>query len=213
MIWKKNHNFGKCGARIMRNGRNKSVLEGSKMKVVKDLKDKFTHYLIFRKNKQKNYLPGKINFEQAKSIGIVYSANEDTDKEALKDFINELNKEAKEVTSIEFSKSNNKRPTEMLQTKNKLHFSKKDLNLLKIPRKTAIHNFVNRQYDVLIELSDPSNLPLHYISAASKAKLKIGPYNPHYSQLFDLMINEPNNSNIQSIIEIVKKYTRNIHKN
>ena len=68
------------------------------------------------------------------------------------------------------------------------YFNRKDLNWYKLPKSDYINTFINKEYDILIDLSTSNDLILQYIIGLSKAKFKVGRQRRGFEKYFDLMI-------------------------
>ncbi|MFW5831863.1 MAG: DUF6913 domain-containing protein [Prolixibacteraceae bacterium] len=66
--------------------------------------------------------------------------------------------------------------------------TKKDLNWMGLPVSVSVENFIETEFDLLLNVSLQQNLILDYITAMSRAKFKIG-WSPVNENYFDLNIN------------------------
>jgi hypothetical protein len=69
------------------------------------------------------------------------------------------------------------------------YFSKKNLNWYGKPDFAQLNDFVNKDFDVLIDFSRNNTPALRYILTASKAKLIVGA-NGYAQELYDVFIND-----------------------
>ena len=75
-------------------------------------------------------------------------------------------------------------------------FSKKQLNWYGKPQFCQLNDFLNKEFDILIDFSRQSLSSLNYILHTSKAKLMIGA-NEYAKELYDIYIKvEPNVTNL-----------------
>ncbi|GEM_PF-2895761 len=63
-----------------------------------------------------------------------------------------------------------------------------DINWNYVPHKESIKNFVNKEFDILINLCTELCFPLVYVSAMSQSLFKIAAYDFRQAPFFDLMI-------------------------
>ena len=66
--------------------------------------------------------------------------------------------------------------------------TQKDLNWLGLPVSVNVEDFIKTEFDLLLNVSLQQNLVLHYITALSRARFKIG-WSPEERNYFDLNIN------------------------
>ncbi|TSA49937.1 MAG: hypothetical protein D4R43_03060 [Sphingobacteriales bacterium] len=69
-----------------------------------------------------------------------------------------------------------------------------------------VDEFIDRKFDILINVSIKENLPLEYIAALSQASYRVGLYDPNKLYCNDLMIDLKGNKTLQKYIDQVKHY-------
>ena len=116
-------------------------------------------------------------------------------------FLSDQNNKVVALCFVDFKKV----PDYYLLRKGFNFFSRKDLNLYFLPQTSFINDFIEKPFDILIDLSTNYNFPLHYICSLSKAKYKIGRQQPLYTN-FDLMIDISKENNVEALIENIKYY-------
>ena len=84
-------------------------------------------------------------------------------------------------------------------------FSRGDLNFFFLPKNHTILDFIEKPFDMLIDLSIDGNFPLYYISSLSKAKFKIGKLFQNRN-CFDVMLDTTKNNSVEYLIEHIKHY-------
>ena len=90
-------------------------------------------------------------------------------------------------------------------------FYQKDLNWYYKPQNYIIDNFVQKEYDILINLCDSSIIPIKYLVASSMAHFKIGIYEEEY-EIYDLMISLKEDKSIDKLMIEIKRYLKLINK-
>ena len=92
-------------------------------------------------------------------------------------------------------------------------FNLKDLNWYYKPQNDYIKNFVKKEYDILINLSDSKCIPIKYLVASSVARFKVGRFEEGY-EIYDLMIKlAKKEDNMRKLISEIAKYLNVINKN
>lgn len=150
------------------------------------------------------------SFAKVKSIGIVFNATDKEEFELVKRYVRYLKECDKKVKAIGFFNSD--KVPELTYTKLEWDFfTLKDLSWNYIPNKNFIDNFINEEYDLLIDLNVHSDFPLHYISTLSKARFKIGQYQPNVD--FDLMIEMPQEKGLKFYLRSIDQYLQLLNTN
>jgi len=146
-----------------------------------------------------------INLNNAKSIGIIYNDNEQKSNEIIKEFVSFLSQKDIQVYVVEFINKKIKSEN-YIKKKGFNYFSLNDLNWFYKPKSIIVDEFINNDFDILIDLSLNNNcFPVQYINALSKAKFKIGKFyeTPNF---YDFMINIDSNNDLSFFIEQIKHY-------
>jgi len=87
----------------------------------------------------------------------------------------------------------------------------KDVNWRFQPKNAFFKEFIDIEYDILIDLSLAEYLPLLYCSALSKAGLKVGRYQEEHQLFYDLMIHVRPDETIDSFATQVIHYLSRIN--
>ncbi len=87
----------------------------------------------------------------------------------------------------------------------------KNVNWRFQPQNAFVKEFINIDYDILIDLSLAEYLPLLYCSALSKAGLKVGRYQEEHELFYDLMIHAGPDETIDSFVTQVIHYLSRIN--
>ncbi len=102
-----------------------------------------------------------------------------------------------EKVSLEFQKANKKvhllaftsdLTLKTLPNTNIQLITNEDVNWNFIPKREKIINFVNNEFDILINLCTEICFPLVYITALSKSLFKVGAYHKKNSAFYDFML-------------------------
>ena len=144
------------------------------------------------------------NLESARSVGIVCYATSNDDLDSAIKFAHFLN-EKQILTSITVFCPLKEIPQSFLLRKNVKVFTKKELNWYFRPKQPVIEEFINNDFDILIDLSLNEIFPLRWISTLSKAKFKVGSLG-YYGNPNDLTISLKNEKNEEYLISQIKHY-------
>jgi hypothetical protein len=148
---------------------------------------------------------GYIPYTKAKSIGIVYNATDDANREIVTQFAENIESKGKKVKLLGFI-NKPKMPVDLHSSNNHHFFHRKSLNWTGAPRKDTVISFIQEPFDLLLNLHAGILLPLAAISATSKAHFRIGPYNNKFIFCFDLMFETGNQFSLKEFIKQIEHY-------
>lgn len=169
------------------------------------LKLKIASFVLNRKSKKSVRKKQFINLDNAKNIGIISNNQNEKSNDVIKEFVNFLSQKNIQVYVVEFINKKIKNDN-YLKKKGFNFFSLKDINWYYKPKSIIVDEFINNDFDILIDLSLNNNcFPIQYINALSKAKFKVGKFyeSPNY---YDFMINIDTNNDLKFFIEQIKHY-------
>jgi hypothetical protein len=126
------------------------------------------------------------NINEAKTVGIIYNATNSVSFEIIRDFTRILIQKKIEVSVLGYVDSK-KLIDHYLYRKGFDFFTKNNLNWYNRPKSDTVDDFMNKPYDILINLSLEEYYPIQYVLALSPSAFKVGKYfeEPNY---MDLMI-------------------------
>jgi len=144
------------------------------------------------------------NFNRARQVGILFSTIDHGDYEYIKDFIAFLHGKNIQVSTIVFI--NSKKAPDFYHLNNSLHvISKHDLNWKFVPEGHHVTEFINKPFDILIDLTTEKLFPTYYISKLSRAGYKIGRLIDD-KHCYDLMIDTSLDNTVPYLIQQIKHY-------
>jgi len=152
------------------------------------------------------------NLQQASRIGILYYLEDDTVYAKVSEYVKKLQEAGKTVKALGFVED--KKLTGQLMPKLSFDFlypSGLSWNL----KPVSIHakDFIEEEYDILIDLSIENVFPLLYITATSNARFKVGLKSTQRSPWLDLMLEMDDTKGLDDLIEHVDHYISIINKN
>ncbi len=151
-----------------------------------------------------------IGIHDAKKIGVLYNATEMEDFEIVKTYVRKLLADKKEVVSLGYV-DKKELPATQFAKLGLDFFSRKNLNWYMVPNSPLVENFINEEFDILINLNIGLCFPLQYISAISKAKFRVGQYDMKNTGFYDFMIHTPKNETLKHFIEQTDYYLNKIN--
>lgn len=145
------------------------------------------------------------SLNEAKSFGIIFDSGNKEDFELVKKYVNYLKEMKKKVKVVGYFSA--KEIPEMTYSKLEYDFfTDKDLNLFRIPSNTFVNNFMEEEFDVLINLNIYNHFPLKYIGAMSKAKYKVGRYSEENKKYYDMLIECQDDKSFKYFLRQVDTY-------
>ncbi|HEY4800242.1 MAG TPA: hypothetical protein VII99_14270 [Bacteroidia bacterium] len=182
------------------------------MNLIDNIKNSIGNYFLSQEVKSLRRDKAFLNLEEARSIGIVFDATANEDFELVKKYIGYLRDMKKRVKAIGFF--NMKVSPPMAYSKLEYDFfNQKDLNWHNVPNNVYVKNFIDDDYDILIDLNLKDLLALKYISALSKSKFKVGMRSGSNHSIFDLMIDADASKGMKYFLRNIDAYLFIINKN
>ncbi len=145
------------------------------------------------------------NFENSKSIGILFDSTGEKDFEEVHGYVNKLQARNKEVRALGFI-------TDPLMAKHLMpmlsfdYIYPSDLRWYGKPKTTKYKDFCEQQFDILIDISVENRVPLLFAAAESVASFKIGRFSEDNKPFFDMMIEVKENEPLRKMIENFDHY-------
>ena len=144
-----------------------------------------------------------IPYQQALSIGILFSVEDKQKHEAIKDFIKQLQQDGKKVTVLEFLPKQ-KENYEFLFD----FITKKHLSFWGKVNSPDADKFMEMPFDYLYCIDNTSNPLIMHLLAKSKAKCRIGKFSKQDNAFFELMIEQ--NGSVKNLIDSMYKYSKQL---
>lgn len=178
----------------------------------KGIKDKASK-IYLNKEKEVKRTPMVLNYADAKSIGLLYLIKDADHFNYVKDYLKHLKEHVGIKERLVFSFVNDKKEVpEFVQKKLEYdYFTAKDINWHNKPSGVEVENFLRKDFDILIDLTTEPCVPLQYVLKNSRAKFKVGKFSEQNSDLYDLMLDTPDNT-IKALIEQVNHYLALINR-
>ena len=178
---------------------------------IEDIKHKIGQWVFQRELKQNKRIKSVCNLNDAKSIGILFEATTKEQIDQVKPLVDYFFGLKKNVKA--FGYVNSKKFEECHIPKLQYDFfNLKDLNWYYKPQNDYINNFIKKEHDILINLSDSKCIPIKYLVASSVARFKVGKHDDGY-EIYDLMINlNKKEDNMKKLISEIAKYLKVINR-
>ncbi len=144
------------------------------------------------------------NFDNSKTVGVIFNATEQATYDKARHFIQFLKKKDLKVVALGFVDS--KQVLDFFKSGTDFNFfSRKNLNWFGKPNNPNTQEFIENQFDILIDLSIVEDFPLQYIVGLSNACFKVGCVK-ETSNYYDFMIDLGENKNLEILIKQINNY-------
>lgn len=130
---------------------------------------------------------GNPDIYNAKSFGILYDASTEHEFKVVKEFFKDLRVYGIQANSLGFVNHTEKTFHPLARPESD-YFFKHHLNWYNKPAGVEVNNFIEKPFDLLVNVSLHDFYPLDFIAAASAAKCKIGRSEGRFAHIYDLAI-------------------------
>lgn len=181
------------------------------MELFENLRLKIGNALLHNKVSKTKRKTSYTSIDLVKNIGIVWDASRTDEFSFLSRFHQRMAENKAEVNILGYF-SGNSLPNQYTAIRYLSIIKKEELNFFYHPVSAETNTFVNKNFDVLIDLNFKKLLPLQYISSLSNARLKVGLFEPESGNTpFDLMMEVKNPVNIEDYLNNVIHYLEMIN--
>lgn len=172
--------------------------------MLNEVKENITRNLLIRKPVQRKVQTTP--FAQMKSIGVIYKHLEDQDQlKLINKFIKYLSEFKIEVHVLVYV-DKKELPVDLTSKLRLDYISHKELNWKAFPQTTSAENFINSEFDLLLDFSTTSSFPIEVIMRSSKSKLKMGLEELKYSDAFDINLSLGNDVKLRYLLQQMDHY-------
>ncbi len=147
----------------------------------------------------------KFNFTEIKSVGILFDSSDKEEFELVKKYVNYLKEMKKRVKAIGYF-SNKQIPALTYSKLEYDFFTDKELTWYLKPNDPFVKNFIEEEWDLLIDLNIHDRFPLKYIATVCKAKFKLGKYDKKEQEAYDMMIETAPDKSLKFFLRQVDTY-------
>ncbi len=148
---------------------------------------------------------GIVNLNDAKTIGILFEATDKEEFELVKKYVLYLKELKKKVKAVGYF-STGDTPDFTYSKLEYDFFSKKDLNWYSKPSDKFVSNFIEEEFDILMDLNVHEHFPIRYIAGTSKARFKVGRQKEGDDAIYDLMIEGTEGKGLKYFLRQVDTY-------
>jgi Family of unknown function (DUF6913) len=151
------------------------------------------------------------NISRIKTIGIVWDASKTEDFGSLSQFHQKMNERGIEVSILGYYPEK-ELPSQYTALRYLSCIRNKEINFFYVPVSDEAESFMNKMFDVLIDINFEKVFPIYYISSLSRASFKVGLYDKETSDhAFDLMIELKKTVKVEDYLTNVVHYLEMIN--
>jgi hypothetical protein len=170
------------------------------MEIVEQIRTRFHQQLLRKELPTRQAHRSSAFLENAASVGLLFEATVLEDRNTVLRFAEQLKSKGKKVKLLGYFNEKLKSGDFPFD-----HFDKKQLDWALRPKSETITNFANQTFDLLINVSPKTVLPLDYIAACSKARFRVGPFTEN-TFCYDLMIDQDEKKGLEEFLRQVQFY-------
>lgn len=163
------------------------------------------NFLLKQRLKKSNRQRKLVNINLAASLGVIYHVKNERQFKLLNTFVKELTTNRRKVLLVGYV-DDISLPDYCVVAGPGYYFTNQDLNWLKIPKNDFILKFIEKEFDILLDLTMDDNFTTNYIISLSKARLKAGQQIKVKEPILDVMINMDNSPSINEFIDQLLHY-------
>jgi hypothetical protein len=151
------------------------------------IRRKIGKYYFKRERLKSDPSHGMVNLPSARKVGILYTLDDIPDYDKVSEFVTQLQQQHKEVKALGFVKSKNM-IQRFIPKLSYDFFSGKDVTWFYKPVHKTVKDFIDKEFDLLIDLSLSDSFPLKYIAGLSRSVCRVGKFSEDNISYYDLMI-------------------------
>jgi hypothetical protein len=172
------------------------------------LKEKIIRFLIQWNLKKNNIRRINPSFHDSKSIGLLFTWENEEKLAVILDFINRVERLEKKVEWICYYKNGSGFSQQEIS-----FFSKKDFSLFGSAKKTELRTFMTKPFDFLFHLDLKSNTCIRYVLSRCMARCRVGKFNEGEKDYYDFMIHPSSENDLNELCQQMIFYAKNITNN
>ena len=176
------------------------------MKLFRNIRLKIAHSRLSRKSAKLKRKVTFRNLNSIKSIGIVWDASKPEDFPVLAKFYQKMQEKNTSVTILGYFPGA-VLPDQYTALRYLTCIKKPELDFFFIPKSKDAEIFIQKPFDILIDINFDGVFPLLYIYTLSNASLKVGiPFSDPETSPFDLMIDIKKPVSVDKYLDQVLHY-------
>ncbi len=182
------------------------------MKIISKIRELAASTELSREVRKLHRNPRVINLDKARNIGVLYYLPDEKSYRTVSGFVKQLQDKGKTVKALAYVED--KRLTGQFLPKLSYDFLyPSGLKWNYRPVAAMARDFMETEYDILIDLNTGKYLPLIFLTALSKARFKAGIKSEYNKKYLDMMISLKKNQSLEDGIREMNHYLSLINTN
>ena len=170
------------------------------MKLIISIRISIGRFLLKRKLIKLKRIKRLSNLKSAKTFGLVCVYESEYKFKIIEELIAKLRDNKIDVKALVFLPYS--KLLEYIPQKLSIDFiTPNDLDLAYHPIGQRANEFIDKQFDIFLDLNTSKNFTLEYVTAMSKAYYKVGVYEQNNLQVYDMMLKMTPNEDLKKIID------------
>lgn len=128
-----------------------------------------------------------ISLDKIRTVAILFPADDEREYKLVMGFVKDLLKKQIQVRALGYVTTKNK-PAFWQPSLYVNFLTASDISWDGRPKRAQLQDIAEAELDLLIDLNYRRQLPTTYLSAISRAEMRIGPAGPGHSKYYDMMI-------------------------
>lgn len=180
------------------------------MGILNNIKKKLSDFSFNRREKPSREVIAK-NIESAKTVGIVYRADDEEVTDLVRRYVKFLHDYKVKVKTLGFF-DEKELPLDVHPKLEFDFFCNKDLNLWLQPQCIVVDNFIEENFDILIDTTVVKDEVLRFVVRSSNASFKVGGAGKVESEDLDLAITLKKGDGIRQLMKGIDHYLHVINR-
>lgn len=169
------------------------------------IKDWMINRQCAKARKEKDIFPrNTLNYHQVNQIGILFHLGPTTDSEALGRFIKKLEQDHKKLKVLTYFEQYTSNPYNFYFD----YFRKSDISWKGEINSPKMNQFLDTQFDFLFCIESEPQPVFDLVLSQTKANCRIGLFDEKRTNLFELMVQNPDWNDLDHTLEQMLKYTK-----
>jgi hypothetical protein len=145
------------------------------------------------------------DLDGAKTVGILFTADNAVSYDRVILFVNELT-EKRNIKVLSIGYVENKKDIDQFPEQTGFRFfSAKQCNWYGRPKDHSVDYFIEKDFDILLDLNLNDTIAIDFVVGMSKAKYKVGRLKPS-TRMYDMMIDVNKNNTLDNLISQIELY-------
>ncbi len=169
------------------------------------IKLKLLRYLNHRANIRNKIPHINISFREARDFGLIFTWENDTKFNRVRELIKSLEIHGKEAHLICYQGNKKDKLPADVQA-----FTDRDISMFGKVRSQILKEFLNKSFDFILHLDLQQNIMTQFVLSRTRAKCRIGKTAMDFREFYEMMIQPTGENDYKDFCDQVMHYTKSI---